>query len=289
MIDLSQLPAPNVIETLDFEQILAARKARLVSLYPAEQQAAVAAELELESDPRTKLLQENAYEELVLRQRINDAARAVMLAYAMGGDLDNLAALLETERLPGESDARLRARAQLAPEGTTGAGPRLAYRYHALGASVAVRDVYIDSPVPGTVRVTLLAEPSAQHPSGVPAQGLLDAVATALNADDVRPICDEVVVVPASVVLYGVEARLTTLPGPDREVVRAAALAACQRYVEEQFRLGYDVTVSGLHAALHQPGVMRVDLLQPATPLAIGPQQAALCTGIAVTLGEIDT
>lgn len=281
-IDLSQLPPPDVVESLDYEAVYQELRATFASLYPDHNAL-------LESDPAIKLLELAAYRELQLRARINDAARAVMLAYAMGSDLDNLAANLETERLPGESDARLRARAQLAPEGTTGAGPRLAYRYHALGASVDVRDVHIDSPVPGTVRVTLLAEPSVQHPSGVPSTGLQASVAAALNADDVRPICDEVVVVPASVVLYGVEARLTTLPGPDREALRAAALAACQRYVEAQFRLGYDVTVSGLHAALHQPGVMRVDLLQPAATLAIGPQQAALCTGIAVALGEIDT
>lgn len=33
VIDLSQLPAPDVVETLDFETILAERKATLISLY----------------------------------------------------------------------------------------------------------------------------------------------------------------------------------------------------------------------------------------------------------------
>ena len=71
-ITLSQLPQPDVIEVLDFETILAERKAYFVSLYPADQQAAIAATLALESEPITKLLQENAYRELILRQRIND-------------------------------------------------------------------------------------------------------------------------------------------------------------------------------------------------------------------------
>jgi phage-related baseplate assembly protein len=31
-----------------------------------------------------KLLQENAYREVIWRQRVNEAARAVMLAYAAG-------------------------------------------------------------------------------------------------------------------------------------------------------------------------------------------------------------
>ena len=59
-IDLSQLPAPDVVETLDFETILAERKATLVSLYPEEQQDAVARTLALESEPLVKYLEENA-------------------------------------------------------------------------------------------------------------------------------------------------------------------------------------------------------------------------------------
>ena len=73
-IDLSQLPAPDVVETLDFETILAERKATLVSLYPEEQQEAVARTLALESEPLVKYLEENAYREVIWRQRVNDAA-----------------------------------------------------------------------------------------------------------------------------------------------------------------------------------------------------------------------
>ena len=50
-ITLSQLPQPDVIEVLDFETILAERKAYFVSLYPADQQASVEATLALESEP----------------------------------------------------------------------------------------------------------------------------------------------------------------------------------------------------------------------------------------------
>jgi len=52
-IDLSQLPAPTIIETLDFETLLAARKNRLVGLYPAAEQATIRRRLALESDPVT--------------------------------------------------------------------------------------------------------------------------------------------------------------------------------------------------------------------------------------------
>ena len=38
-IDLSQLPEPAVVETLDYEVILAERKAYLIGLWPAAEQA----------------------------------------------------------------------------------------------------------------------------------------------------------------------------------------------------------------------------------------------------------
>ena len=99
IIDLNQLPAPDVVEELDFETILAERKATLISLYPEAQQEAVARTLTLESEPLVKLLEENAYRELIWRQRVNEAARAVMLACAAGNDLDVIGANYNTTRL----------------------------------------------------------------------------------------------------------------------------------------------------------------------------------------------
>ena len=58
-IDLSQLPVPEVVETIDFETLYAERKARLIALFPENQRADIAATLELESEPMAVLLQEN--------------------------------------------------------------------------------------------------------------------------------------------------------------------------------------------------------------------------------------
>ena len=80
MIDLSTVTAPQVVEALDFEAIFAQLKAELLARLPG-----VADVLELESEPITKLLQVMAYREVLLRQRVNEAARAVMVAYAVGG------------------------------------------------------------------------------------------------------------------------------------------------------------------------------------------------------------
>lgn len=108
VIDLSRLPAPQIVDVPDFETLLAERKAAFVALYPVDEQDAVRRTLALESEPVTKLLQESTYREILLRQRINEAAQAVMVAYSMGNDLEQLAANCNVKRLtvvPADNDA----------------------------------------------------------------------------------------------------------------------------------------------------------------------------------------
>lgn len=42
LTDLSKLPAPDIIESLDFEDLFAQRREKFISLYPADQQNEVA-------------------------------------------------------------------------------------------------------------------------------------------------------------------------------------------------------------------------------------------------------
>ena len=172
MIDLSKLPPPAVVQPLDFESELSRLKAFVLSVLPD-----LGDVLELESEPINKVLQLVAYEHVAMQARINDAAKATMLAYANKEDLDHKAADLGVERLPGETDERLRRRAQMALEGVTVAGTEGSYKFHALSAHPDVKDVGIDSPEGGTVRVTVL---SAQG-DGTPSPALLEAVRQALK------------------------------------------------------------------------------------------------------------
>lgn len=294
-INLSLLPPPDVVETLSYEAILAGHQQRLISLYPAADQSAIAAVLALESEPLTKLLEEMSYTELTLRARINSAARAVMLSSAMAADLDNLAALYGVVRLvtnPGNPDARppvpptyetdssLRTRTQLAVDGFSTAGPVAAYRFHAMSASGDVKDVAVDSPTPGQVRVAVLSD----NGTGIPDAPLLAIVAAALNAENVRPLTDQVIVEAATVSTYAVAAELTLYPGPASAPVLATAQAAAQQYATDTHRLGYDVVLSGLLAALHRPGVQRVTITSPTADIVRGAREAAFCTGITLTL-----
>ena len=298
-INLSQLPAPKVVEALDFEALLQQRKTRLISLYPAEQQEAITRTLELESEPIVKLLQENAYRELILRQRINEAAKATMVAFASGSDLDQLGVnngVTRLVRIPAdrralpptaavmESDDDFRLRIAQAFEGLSVAGPAGAYEYHARSADGRVADVSAISPAPAEVVITVLS----REGHGEAAQDLLAIVNAALNDEDVRPVADLVRVQSASIVEYSVDATIWLYPGPEAEPIRAAAEARLAAFVTAQSRLGRDIRQSALFAALHVEGVQRVTLAQPAQDVVLDKTQAGWCTGTQIRVGGSD-
>lgn len=298
-IDLSQLPAPAVVEELDYETLLAERKATLVSLYPEDQQEAVAKTLALESDPIVKVLQENAYREVILRQRVNEAAQAVMVAYASSSDLDQLAANNNVARLvitpaddtatPAvaaeyESDSELRQRVPAAFEGMSVAGPVGAYEYHATSADGRVADASAVSPSPAVVVVSVLS----REGNGTAPADLLAAVATALNDESVRPVSDRVTVQSAQIVDYRIEAMLYTYPGPAVEPIFADAATRLNAYINEQRRLGRDIRRSAIYAALHTQGVQRVELAAPLADVVLDKTQAANCTGYSILPGGSD-
>jgi len=299
IVDLNQLAAPDVVEELDYETLLEERKATLVSLYPAEQQEAVARTLTLESEPIVKLLQENAYREVIWRQRVNEAARAVMLAYAQESDLDNIGANYNVSRLvitpadettlpptPAvmESDTDYRLRIQQAFEGLSVAGSTGAYQFHGRSADGRVADISVISPEPACVTVSVLSREN----NGAASDELLAVVRTALNEEDVRPVADRVTVQSAKIVDYTIEAALYLYPGPESEAVINAAKSKLQSYISAQHRLGRDIRKSAIYAALHVEGVQRVELTAPAADIVLDATQASYCTEYSVTVGGND-
>lgn len=297
VIDLSQLPAPRVVESLDFESVLQQRTEQFLSLLPDDLREQIKATLELESEPLAIALQESAYRELALRHRINEAARSVMLAYAEGADLDHLAAHLGVGRLvvapadpstrpptPAvyESDADLRRRAQLAIEATTVAGSRQAYVFHTLGAHPAVADAYIDpDAAAGEVRVVVLS----RNGDGSADDDIIQSVFAALSAEDVRPLNDTVIVESASIVSFEISATLHIGEGPSASEVVAVAEAKLSSYLREMRGIGRSIPLSGIYAALHQPGVIRVDIHEPAADVRCRADEAAHCTAVALSKG----
>ncbi|RRV04436.1 baseplate assembly protein [Pseudomonas sp. v388] len=290
-IDLGQLPAPQVVEQLDYEQILSQRKAYAISLWPVDEQAEIRARLDLESEPLSKLLQENAYRELVWRQRVNEAALANLLSSAKRSDLEQLAANFNVKRLiikeanptaspPQqrimEGDDSLRERAQMAWEGLSTAGPRNSYIFHARAADGRVADATAESPSPASVVVTI----QGAQGEGAAEPDLLHSVSAYLNHENRRPVADRLTIQSAEVIRYKIHAQIfLTSDGPESEPILAVAKARLLALVNRRRRLGMEVTSSILHSALHVEGVRKVVLVDWQDVRASA-YQAPYCTSV---------
>jgi phage-related baseplate assembly protein len=272
-IDLSKLPAPKVIEELSFETIFQYILNDFLARNPNYSTL-------LESDPAMILLEVCAYRELLLRNRINEAAKAAMLAYANGSDLENLAAFFGVQKLDGETDDRLRQRTQLALEGFSTAGPKGAYIFHALSVSSEIKSVSVKSPEPGKVLVTILSN----NGNGIAADDLLNNVLKKLTDDDIRPLTDFVTVQKTQIINYSIEAIITVYPGPSSALVKIEAKAALEKFVNERHAIGKVVAISGIYDALHVDGVKKVELVQPLNDVVTTNEQAAYCLAISISV-----
>ena len=292
-LDLSRLPAPLVLEPLDFEALYQEALTDFRALMGGNWSAA------LESDPVVKLLEKAAYDKMMSRARINDAAKALLLAFARDSDLDHLAANYNVKRLlvvaadPGavppieaqyESDDSLVERTLFAFEGLSIAGPRDAYVFHAMSADGRVADARVGSPSPAIVEVSILSRIG----DGVASEDLLEVVREALSDEDVRPLGDRVIVRSAGLIGYRIEAVLYLYPGPEIELILAEARSSLDRYINTQRRLGRDIRRSAIHAALHVSRVQRVELVHPVADVVVLDHQAANCTGFSVAFGGTD-
>ncbi|KQN14284.1 baseplate assembly protein [Sphingomonas sp. Leaf30] len=283
-VDLSRFDPPTLVEQLDYETIFQRKVARVQALLPSF-------DATVDSDPAVKVLQVATYDELLLRQDFNERLQQRLVAYATGSTLDHLGAAIGVARLvvtPAngttrtvpvyETDDSLRARIVLGPEGFSVAGPELAYVKHAKDASGLVLDASATSPTPGEVRVSVL---SAEG-DGTASPALLAQVAAIVTDKAIRPLGDLVSVASATQRRFALVARLWTFAGPDPSLVLIAANKKLVRYLADSRKLGRDITMSGLYAALTVEGVQRVEITSPLTSIVCDLTEAALCTDIDV-------
>lgn len=305
VIDLARLPAPQVVEPLDFEATLSALKADLAARAPE-----LAPVLALESEPLVKLLEVAAWRETVLRARINDAARAVMLPWATGADLDNLAARYDLARLHGEDDERFRRRVLIGYHALSAAGSAQSWMLRALSVSTDIRQVDVWADRPGRVKVCLLARAEAQaddltaqemavgetlfgaHPqrngsppmrwrAAVASDPIVAQVAAALLADDVRPLTVEVDVTVARVRPVSVRVTLVHPPGPDSALLADQARLRIEALARQTaFRV--DLTRAQIIAAAMGDGIRDVVLHEPADDVSAGTGELPVITSITI-------
>jgi phage-related baseplate assembly protein len=147
-----------------------------------------------------------------------------------------------------------------------------------------VLDASATSPAPGEVLVSVLSVEG----DGTASAALLDKVRAIVTDKAIRPLGDFVMVASAVQIPFAVVAALWTFAGPDPALVLAAANAKLARYLADSRRLGRDITISGLYAALTVEGVQRVEIASPIASVICDLTQAALPTFINVTHAGYD-
>ena len=276
VIDLASLPTPEVIETLDYEAIVSRQKATFQSLWEAVRASNPDLGLPeydvsmLQTDPVMVVLQAESYREMLLRARVNDAARSNLLNYSTGNDLVNLAGDHGVTPLDGETEDQVKQRIVVHDQGSSAAGPEEWYAYHARSVSASVREVAVYRSGTGPeIEIAI----TSTDPGGVPSGALLAAVSAAVNSEDIRGLNDIVTVVSGVTVTQSVEADVWLLPDTPIAVFDGLSAVVLAAWTAEA-GIGFDLNPSWLYAKLSPAGVAKVNLLSPIAPVVADEKSA---------------
>jgi len=279
-LDLSRLPLPQAVRTLDYEALLARRRVRLKAAFDL---ASIPYDAErLDSDPAMQLQQVDAYRELLAYAQINSAVRATMAAFAKGADLEHIAIRYGIVRMEGEDDDRLRWRVMLAPE-TWGVGKLAGYLQGALTANALVRDagVWVDRSDPAQPIVRIA--PMVDAGDGSPPDDVLDAVRIFLNQDNVKGATHVLAIQRPIIKPYALSAVVVHPRGPDPAVLRQISSAGLTRLAADRHHPGRSILLPAVTAAALPAAAETVRILEPTAPIIAGPGDLTHCLGVTVT------
>lgn len=300
-LDLSGLPPPDAIKSLDVLAIIRERKAGIVARLKEIDEAMadeVASVLDLESEPLTKLTESDAYRELLDLAAINDAVRAVMLPYSRGADLDVLSSLLGVRRLTitsGDStlnppraavmerDEDLISRAQIALEGTAPGLTSNAYVLIAKSAAPEVKSVGLVKRVGGQIEVVL----QGRTGDGTVSLDTCATVLRALTRDDSDigdQLTDIVSVRSVEPLAYDIACRITIPYGPSAGLVKSQAEDALGRMAASLQVIGGTAPTDAFVAAGRVGGVQKLVLASPLSDVVASRVEAPFCRSISVVV-----
>lgn len=300
IINLADLPLPNVLGDLDYDRELkgviadfVARWKLFVEKYPDLHLPQYDVET-LETDPAILQLENGAFVAMLVLARINDAARGLMLASAEGTDLEHFAADFNVKRMtirpaagdvPAimESNQDLRTRRNLAPDGYAAAGPEDAYRFFALSADPSIKEAEAIKGQDNRVDVVLLSRDG----TGAVPGSIVTKVHEALSPKKTRPLTDNLHVRSASIVEQKISVRLTIPFGPDRSAVVQKAKASITAYAAARKSLGKKLYRDGISAAARNGNAVEtVEVVEPSSDIDPGKFGAVHVTDIIVESGE---
>ncbi|UFW80023.1 baseplate J/gp47 family protein [Rhizobium sp. SU303] len=276
MIDISALPAPQIIEELDHEAIVSRQNTIFQQRWAEVRAANPDASLPvydvvlLETDPPVILNEAESYRETLMRQRVNEAIQAYMLPRAVGSDLDMLAAFYDVTRLAGEKDDRLRARVVLEIQGRSTGGTAPRYKARVMAADVRIADAIIYT----VGRSPLIhAAIFSTDADGVASPELLAIADAALQAPDVRMVNDTIVTETAVRTVVNISADAWLLPDADAATLERAQTALRTAWATEN-TLGRNLVLEWWKSKLMIAGMYKITPLSPLGDVVASPAEA---------------
>jgi phage-related baseplate assembly protein len=278
-----------VLQPLDAESILGNRMTRFKQLWAYyDPPAAAQYDVEnLEFDP-IKINQELCtYFELMIRDRVNQAARSVTLAYAIGTDLDAIATRYPggMPRLDGESDDRYRRRIWLSPNTLSPHGTAEGYEFWALTALPALRDVTAMRSVQidyyPTILITCLMEPPAE-PN--PSDEQLIAIRTYIQDLSRQGLTDVISVNPPKVMNIDYDIAVWLYPGASWPQIQTNITNNLSKLINDQYWLGHDHSLMAINSQCAMSGVHHIDIVSPAENVMVPMDWIVRVRNIYVTL-----
>ncbi len=277
-LDLSTLPDPKMIETLNVETIITEMMAEVQARFSL---AGVDYDVGgLEVDPVKIVVEAAAARELKIRARFNDGLRANLVPLSTGTDLDHLGAFYGVTRLPDETDEIYRIRITLGIIGRSPAGPEERYEVIAKSVSTSVQSVKAyRTDLSPNVYVAVYTSDNG----GVPTQQLLDDIQAALDSPSVRVVSDVITVLPAVTTTVDVTADVWLLPEAQQSAFDKLEGFLLDSLADEG-GLGFDINTSWIDAKLHESGgVSRVEISEPSASVVVPYNEAAALGTITLT------
>lgn len=288
LADISALPAPKVLELLDYEAILSRQIAKFKELWALARARNPDADLPdydvelLETDPALITMEALAYVETIVRNRINAAVKAILPAYAKGTDLEGIVSRVGVIRAAGETDFQLLER-YLFKLARPSAGSQMGYFGRVLEAWPGRGDVAVLGPEDhgrrGDIDIVLAAPNGAAVSTGI-----IAAVQSAVSARDAKPLTDVVATRSATIVGYAIKQRITVAEDRDAAPVLAAAIASATAFARNRYSIGLPIKRSAIIASSYVPGVVAVEDLTNGSDVAVASDAVAWCapSGIVV-------
>lgn len=240
----------NIIESLSYEEILAEIKSKI----PVEITL-------LESDPASKILEIVAFREMLLRECINTAAKANLLSFAGGLDLDYLAEFYGVARQESETDETFRARVKARIAAFSTAGTKEHYRFHALSSSTNVKDALASSPGNGLVKISILSTSE----DGRATPELLETVRSYINRDDVKMLTDTVEVVGCTIIPLDIKIEIRT----NNSFVLNSIRSNFINKFNTMKNLGWSPSISWIIANIFTDDVTHIKVITPSEDVQI--------------------